>query len=418
MVDTDNVTPLVYIGRSTAQIEALYGDRLSRLQAEGFNIHILAGPDGGTIPLRDRGFEVKPIPVANRWNLAGLVGAFFIIQGHLLEVEPIVVHSRNDLLAWLGSLAARRAGVPAIFSIIDQDIFTPNPVPVELDRFLDLSPTISRSLEDRVNDIAAAPVTNTFVRLYAQLGGIVDKYVVTTRYDLEIIEQTELIEPSKLEIVLGGKGIDFNEFNPDADEAPSKEEARQKLLNEEHRKRQLIGYRGESLARAGMPELREIIERIHRSNPSVGWLIQPVDNDRGDDFEELRALDDRYNIEFIDPAVDPSLFFTTLDVYVDPSRETSHAPNLMKAAAMKVPQVAFNFPAQASVIQEDQTGRLVPPGEMETFIEHLEELLNNPKKRRNLGIRARGRAAQHFDRRYIDQQVIRLYDQTLEAKMT
>ena len=114
---------LMYVGRSSFQIARDFGDRLARLADEGFEVHVLAGADGGFEELADRGLHLKDLPLGRRGNVVGLAGSFFILQAYFIERRPLLVHGFDDLVAWLAALAADRVDVPAIFASVGRHHF-------------------------------------------------------------------------------------------------------------------------------------------------------------------------------------------------------------------------------------------------------------------------------------------------------
>lgn len=103
--------------------------------------------------------------------------------------------------------------------------------------------------------------------------------------------------------------------------------------------------------------------------------------------------------------------YRALDVFVGLNPEDATGTSMMEAAAMGLPTVAVESPAARTVIADGETGRIVSPSEVP---DALASLLDDPATRRDMGRRARARAEQRFDRRHIDEQVLRVYERTLE----
>lgn len=407
---------LMYVGRSSRQIERDYGKRLSRLLREGFEVHVLAGDDGGFAALDERGVVCKPIPVERKLNVAGLLGAFFIVQAYFIEEEPVLVHAFDDVLAWLGALAAHRAHVEAVVATVNQHAFVEDPVRLELDTPLPVPPRVFEGLEAFLNRVADAPLRKGLFRAYAFLGDIVDKYFVTNEHDFQSLQDLELVPPDKLEMIIGGDGVDLDAFAVDDDDFPTVLEARRELGLPEHW-RHVLGYVGPFSLAHGATDLLACIERLHDTHPSAGWLVN-LDGEVSDLLmRRLERLEQKGRVVIRRRTDDLAMVYRALDAFVMPSYRAGAPTRLMEAAACGVGAITYNVPATQSAVEQGQTGELIPPGEADTLVASLRRALDDPTRLENYGLRARTRALRRFSRQHVEDQVFRLYDTVLEVKL-
>lgn len=392
-----------------------FGDRLERLAREGFEVHVLAGPDGGFEELANRGIHCRAIPVVYRPNVPGLVGAYFIVQGYFLEQRPILVHAHDGLLAWVAAFAAERARTPAIFATFGAHGFDDALTDVGAASARYVWPRLVETLERRVGDWvgrAAAPAAELGREwVVRHLGEMVDRYVVTTDRELEELEERGWVPSEKLERVIGGSGIDIERFDPTGKEAPDGEAVRENLALPENW-RFVVGYAGDLHPDRGGTDALRALERIAHRRRDVGWLFS-------DDAEGERGLsealaEDRARIG---PHSDDPELYAALDLFVQPRTDRQGARELMKAQAMRVPAIAYDSAANASVVSEGQSGYLVEPGDVEALAEMIDQIADHPKRARDLGRRARTRATKRFNREDVDAQLLRLYDSVLEQKL-
>lgn len=409
---------ICYIGRSSNQFAKHYADRLERLQRNGFDVHVLAAPDGGLSRLTDREIQTKQIPTSHPWNLPGLVASYPIIQGYLLEHRPVLVHVFDDLVAYLGAFAAREASVPSVFASIRQHPFVTNPIPLSLDSVAPFPPKWLHLLENKTNNAARPAVTKIATRAIHWLGRHVDKYLVTNPYDRDVLTEFELVDETKLEVIAGGRGIDLETFDPDDDDTPTIEDARTEFEIPESWRR-VIGYKAPFTTGYGADDLLELIRQVARTDPAVGWLVWSESNSAPWLQRQLQKLRRDYNIRVIGPnsSIGASVFYRALDFFVAPYYRPIEPYNAMEAAAMKVPTIGYTTPGLRGAIEEGQTGRIVPQGQLEEFEDVIRQLLTSPKTVTDLGIRARGRATSRFNREVIDDQVLKLYDSSLETAL-
>jgi glycosyltransferase involved in cell wall biosynthesis len=143
--------------------------------------------------------------------------------------------------------------------------------------------------------------------------------------------------------------------------------------------------------------LQRLRTRLERSHPSIGW-----------------AVVDRNGAENGNVATASPTFFQAIDVYLQPDAN-ERATNLRRAAAMRVPAVAVRTTTSESVVVDFETGRLA---ELDQLGDCLVDVLDDPKRAADMGLRARARAERRFDRVHIDEQILRIYDRVLSRVMT
>jgi len=414
-----DVYHLVYVGRSSWRIERDYGDRLEELVREGFDVHVLAAADGGFAALAERGIHGRDIPVARSGNVAGLVGAFFIVQAYLIEHQPLLVHGYDGPVAWLAALAADRVDTPAIFATIEghpaggrgRRPWEVGPVDLRL-----TFPGLVETLESQLGRPVGSAVEAGARAMSRGLAERVDRYLVTTEREFDMLEQTDWMPGHKLEIVVGGRGIDVDRFHVEHDQVRSVDEARRELQIPADW-RHVVGYAGPLRPdRGGLDSLR-VLDRTG-GHGDIGWAIAPAGGAVNPAFRaRLESRIDRGDdIVLVDGADRPALY-RALDLVASPRVDASVSPELMRAQAMSVPAVAFDSAASAAVVANGHTGRLVAPGDIDQFTRVLRGLLDDPKRMRDFGVRARSRATSRFDRQQVDGQVMRIYDTILEQQL-
>jgi glycosyltransferase involved in cell wall biosynthesis len=418
-VDKPGVYRLVYVGRSSAQIERDFGDRLSRLIREGFEVHALCGDDGGMDALAARGVVCKPIPVLNPRNPAGLLGAYFIVQAYFIEQRPVLVHAFDGPVAWLGALAAAAADVLVIVVSVDEHRLDAGLFQRLLKRLkANLSAKLPTKLSPRLDDLKD-------LSAHRALAGMVDKYFVSNERDLQALQDRELVPPSKLELIVGANGVDMTRFDVSADDFPTPAEARE-ALGLSHSWRDVLGYRGRLDGAKECADLVGCIEEVARTHPSAGWLLD-VDASRLRGFSARRALaglraqERAGRVRIFDAAKVPereATFYRALDLFVSPARRSGSPEPMMAAAAAEVGAVAYRQAASESVVEHGQTGELVEPGDVGGLIAAIRAALDDPQRRQAYGKRARSRAMRRFNRQHVEDQVFRIYDTVLEIKMT
>ena len=89
-------------------------------------------------------------------------------------------------------------------------------------------------------------------------------------------------------------------------------------------------------------------------------------------------------------------FYRRLDVFVLPSRSEENPNALLEAMATGLPCVATDVGSVNELLDTGRCGVIVPSEDKETLADRLEELINDPHLRRELGEAARARACGQF----------------------
>lgn len=415
--DDDGGDPhrLIYVARSSSRVLDEFGERLERLSREGFEVHVLAGPDGGFEELANRGILCRAIPVVYRPNLPGLLGAYFIVQGYFLERRPVLVHAHDGVLAWMAAFAASRARVPAIFATLGDHGFDDSPVDLGAASARFVWPRLVEALERHAGEwigrMAAPAAERGREWMIRHLGSLVDRYVVTTDRELEELEDRDWVPSEKLERVIGGSGVDVERFDPTTEETPDGDSVREELEIPESW-RFVVGHAGRLEADRGGLDILRALDRIAHERRDVGWLFGAEADQSG-----LLAGEARGGSARIGPSSDDPGLYAAADLVVHTRMDPVSAKMLMRAQAMRVPVVAYDSAANASVVAEGQTGYLVPAGDVDALAETVSQIADHPKRTGDLGRRARARAVKRFDRENVDAQILRLYDSILEQKL-
>lgn len=324
--------PLVYVVPNADTLLEQCRSRLERLRTEGFAVCVAAPHSAGLDEFAREGFETRPLPGKDRWNIPGRLGAYPILQAQFLEDRPTLVHGIGAPWAWLAAYAAHRAAVPATLATVERHEFGP-----------------------------------VHLGAYRRLASWVDRYLVHHEADLEALLSRDIVSSSKIELLLGGRGIDVAAFKADQVEPAPRPTGRVVIAT-----------------RTG-PHLRPLQQSVARRHPSVGWIDSPL------------------------PMSAPLL--AAADIFLSADETDVTGVDLMAAAAMGIPVISVPSPAARSVVVDFETGRIA--GSAVQLSTLVDEVVGDPKRRADMGIRARARAEQRFDRHQIDEQLLRIYDRLL-----
>jgi glycosyltransferase involved in cell wall biosynthesis len=123
---------------------------------------------------------------------------------------------------------------------------------------------------------------------------------------------------------------------------------------------------------------------------------------------ELRNL--KGSVWFADFVETPERHLGACDAFAFPSRKEGLPNALIEAQAVGLPCVAADIPGITSdVIEEGQTGLVVPQEDPRALAEALIALLSDPERRNAMGMRARARAMTRFSIERVAEQYRDLY---------
>jgi glycosyltransferase involved in cell wall biosynthesis len=109
------------------------------------------------------------------------------------------------------------------------------------------------------------------------------------------------------------------------------------------------------------------------------------------------------------------LHYACSDLLVLPSTTRGEAFGvvLLEAMACGKPVVASNLPGVRSVVADGQDGLLVRPRDVNDLAEKMQVLLDDPERRRQMGLRGRSKVEEKYDWPTIIPRLVRTYEEVL-----
>lgn len=130
-------------------------------------------------------------------------------------------------------------------------------------------------------------------------------------------------------------------------------------------------------------------------------------------FPGIRSLADALGIErqisWVGSVENPVTVLPHCDVGVLSSSSEGLSNALIEYAGVGVPTVATDVGGNSEVVEEGQTGFLVPPGSPESMAERICELLSDSSLRQTFGENARRRAESRFSEKRVLEEYVSLY---------
>lgn len=177
----------------------------------------------------------------------------------------------------------------------------------------------------------------------------------------------------------------------------------------------VLGTVANLFERKGYEVMIEALPMIVNASPAVHYLIVGS----GDAAYEARlratveilGLESRVHFAGFQESVYPCL--AAMDLYVHPALMEGFGIAVLEAMAMRKPVVATVTGGLPEIVQEGETGMLVPPGDADALAKAVSSLLQDPARCRQLGEAGRARVAAHFTVEAMMDQLVSGYESLL-----
>jgi len=160
----------------------------------------------------------------------------------------------------------------------------------------------------------------------------------------------------------------------------------------------VIGTVANLFERKGYEVMIEALPTIVKTSPAVHYLIvgsgDAAYEARLKAMAEALRLESRVHFAGFQQSVYPCL--AAMDLYVHPALMEGFGIAVLEAMAMRKPVVATTTGGLPEIVQEGETGMLVPPGDSKALAKAVSSLLQDPARCRQLGEAGRARVAAHF----------------------
>ena len=204
-----------------------------------------------------------------------------------------------------------------------------------------------------------------------------------------VLNSVPWLHPDRIHLLY--KGIDLQRFQP-------KESSPEKTPN--HVQGPVVGFAGQLIERKGLPELMAAWSRLEKKD----WPCRPVLRIAGEGPLESRLRAWHQNLRFPEAVEicgfveEIASFFSGLTVLAMPSHAEGFGLAAAEAGACGLPVVAGRASSLPEIVIHEETGLLVPPGDVDALTNALGKFLDNPELGGRLGFAARVRVANQFDR--------------------
>lgn len=322
-----------------------------KLRTIGVEYHSLALERTGLNPIKD-------------------LRSYFLITAKLRELKPDVLLSYTIKPVIYGSLAARSAGVPRIFSMITG---------------LGYSFMEGGFKQKLVNKIVS--------RLYRKGLAENEKVFFQNPDDLDFFCKQGFLGNCNKAILINGSGVDINHFV----ETPARCGELVFLLV------------GRLLRDKGIGEFIEAARMLKRKYPrAIFRIVGPIDsNPAAFKAAEIKVWHREGIVEYLGEIEDVRPVLSDCSVYVLPSYREGMPRTVLEAMAMGRPIVTTDAPGCRETVVSGENGYLVPVKDAVALANAMERFLLEPDLIPKMGRRSREIAEERFDVRKVNDVIMR-----------
>ena len=352
--------------------EMMLGQFAAAAPSGGIELHVacLAERDGNPAaePLRAVGVEPVTLHAPERLGLSALSS----VRRHIAELSPDLVHTHLGSSDFLGSLAARSLGVPAVSTLhaMAWGVGTKARAKFELYAYA-----------RRRGAARIIAVSESARRAYLQRGAAPPERVVTIHNGIEVIAEPGAGAATRQELGLRPEDLVVGMISA------------------------LRPEKGHDIALGAVARLKVRFPRLRLLIVGDGAMADQIARSAAPLGAAVVIAGARYDVPRVLDAI---------DVCLHPSRADAFPTSVVEAMAASVPVLASAVGGIPEIILDGRTGVLVAdPPTPEAVASSLARLLEEPARRRALASAGRLRYEEHFTSRPWVQRTRELYDAVL-----
>lgn len=222
---------------------------------------------------------------------------------------------------------------------------------------------------------------------------------------------SSLVAPGKIQVI--PNGIDVARFSGQDRDAAREFVKGQLGLSGRFK---LVGSVGSLISLKGHEDLIRAAAVVTQTDPATHFVIignePPGNNQTVAGLRELiTKLGLSHRVHLLRGQTDVARLLPALDLFVSASHSESFGLAIVEAMAAGCAVLATSTAGAREVLEDEQTGRLTPVGDVDAISEAIKALLADPELRIRLGIAAQATAAERFGLRRMVEETERSYRQ-------
>ncbi len=293
------------------------------------------------------------------------IRSIFRLARELKKNKIDILNTHNTLACWYGSIAAKLAGIPVVFTL--RNLQSENYKFLFKKSFYSKPVIFIDSLFIKNSDVVVA-VSERLRKYYIKNMGIPEKKIlaINNAIDLEPLQKIYDKQQIRKELGIGNEEV-------------------------------IIGITGDLIERKNHVCLVEAAKIIAEKQGEIRFLIVgkgPLENTLKKRIEKYGI---RKNFIFTGHVENIGPLLSIMDIFTLPSLAEGISRSLMESMAMGIPSVCSVNDGNLEAVVHGETGLIFPVNEYKTLAGHLLFLVNDRKARIEMGRKASERAQMLFN---------------------
>ncbi|HEY7509969.1 MAG TPA: glycosyltransferase [Vicinamibacteria bacterium] len=240
------------------------------------------------------------------------------------------------------------------------------------------------------------------------VGRAVDLFVAVSRAAADFLVESKRVPARKVVVVPNGRDLDL--FRPGDGGAALRAQLGIAASTP------VVGVVARLEPQKGHAYALEAFAEVRRARPAARMLLAGDGSLRAALESHAAALGLRDAVVFLGHRTDLPPVIDAMDLVLLPSLYEGMPLSVIEASAMGKPVVATAIDGTPEVLEDGQTGLLVPPGDAPALARAALRLLDDPEQTRRMGEAGRRRALARFDVRAQVQATTRVFEAVLEGR--
>lgn len=355
---------------------------LKYLKEKNFDVHVASSPgkeekhfDEAGIPF----FSVLiPRAIKPYYDLKAILRLYRFMKKEKFDL----VHTQTAKAGYVTRIAAWLAGVPVI-------VYTAHAFPFH------------------------AYLSRFRKRFYIFLERWASRLTDTILVDTEAVRrdgiENRIKEPER--IITVNMGVNLQKFSPDGID---RNWIRESLGIKNARA--VVGTVSNFVPDKGLDAFLRIAEQVKREEKNVRFLMVGEGPLRSQLESLADALHLREDVFFAGWREDIPEMMSAMDLFCLPTLREGFGVVFAEAMAMKVPVITHRIDPIPEVIEENETGVLIPLGKEDLFVKTILSLIRDEKSRGEMGEKGRKRVEKYFDEKIMFEKTLRIYQELIDRK--
>ena len=179
----------------------------------------------------------------------------------------------------------------------------------------------------------------------------------------------------------------------------------------------VLGFVGRLVRDKGIVELAEAWQNLRNQHPDLYLLlIGPIEPQDPIPDYVLERLKNDPRVKFTGSVADPAPFYAAMDILCLPTYREGLPNTPLEAAAMRLPVVITDVDGCPEAVENGVTGIVVPAHSSKALSGALDQLIQNPEKRKIMGEVGRERVLEKFKSEIIWQALYENYRELMQNK--